>query len=212
MFNINECSNIQELNFNSTSENNTISISPSLFLRLLEWAKEEACGDVCLHQVLENIMSLNGSLTMDMYGVIIKDVCNEESDCDDMASSDDIENAMELGFNKAIAGEELSSDGEDYSLVAGEIITNEKDNGYGASNAEIEAFWQGYDDVKEDDEEECSDCQLFDDTEKEGLEALAKFNQKFNIEPMKKPEPKVELSITPDEDAEIERILKLAKF
>ena len=61
------------------------------------------------------------------------------------ANEEDLQMAYDLGQEYAEIDIELSSDGGDYSLVAGEIITDEKDNGYGASNAELEQFWQGYD-------------------------------------------------------------------
>ena len=207
MFGINNCSNIQELNMNN-NENSMITISPSLFLRLLEWAKEEAKSDVCLHQVLENIMSINTSMNMDMYDVILNGVGCEEEPEESMASDEDLVNAYDLGKEYAENGVELSSNGEDYSLVAGEIITDEKDNGYGASNEELEQFWQGY------ESDECEDCKLFDETEEDGLEALARFNQRFNIQPEQKVEEpkKVELSISSDDEDEIQKILKIAKF
>jgi hypothetical protein len=65
---------------------------------------------------------------------------NNEKD----ALDDDLQNAYDLGQEYAENGVELSSNGRDYSMVAGEIITDEKDNGCGASNAELEQFWQGY--------------------------------------------------------------------
>lgn len=192
-------------------------LTPSLFLRLLEWAKEEAQGDVCLHQVLEKLLNLNSNtpIGMDMYDYLLANVsCNEENE---VADSGDIENALEQGFNQALLagseGRELSSDGDNYSLVASKYISDYKDDEYGASNAEIEAFWDGVEKVEQKRENEtCDDCQLFDEDE-DGLSSLNQFREKFNIdiEP-KKEEPKSTLTITPDEDNEIERIIKLAQF
>lgn len=220
---INECQEWQPISggMNTIPTNEigvqSIILTPSLFLRLLEWAKEEAKGDVCLHQVFEKILNLNNNspIGMDMYDYLLNDVsCEDEIEA--KADSGDIENAMELGYNQAIKanaeGNELSDDGRDYSIVAGELITDYKDNGYGASNDEINAFWNGVEKVNQH-EEECEDCKLFDDEEDDGLSALNQFREKFNIdiEP-KKEEPKATVTITPDEDNEIERIIKLAQF
>lgn len=188
-------------------------LSPSLFLRLMEWAKEEAQGDVCLHQVLEKLLNLNNNtgIGIDMYDYLLDGVSCGEDDNGEQATSADIENAMELGYNQAIKadseGYDLSDDGPDYSMVAGKLITDYKDNGFGASNAEIDAFWDGVEQAQE-----CDDCQLFDDSDAEGLSALNQFRQKFNIEVTPKEEPKATLTITPEEDDEIERIIKLAQF
>lgn len=219
---VNECQEWQPISggMNTIPTNKigvqSIILTPSLFLRLLEWAKEEAEGDVCLHQVFEKILNLNNNspIGMDMYDYLLTDVSCENEEA--KADSGDIENAMELGYNQAIKanaeGNELSDDGRDYSIVAGELITDYKDDGYGASNDEIDAFWDGVEKVNQH-EEECEDCKLFDDEEDNGLSALNQFREKFNIdiEP-KKEEPKATVTITPDEDNEIERIIKLAQF
>ena len=54
------------------SELETKSITMSLFLRLLEWAKEDAKDDVALHVAAENLFSMEAeSLDIDSYEKII---------------------------------------------------------------------------------------------------------------------------------------------
>jgi hypothetical protein len=51
-----------------------ITVDVPLFIRLLEYAREDATGDMDLHDIAENIISLSTSgkiLTMDDYNAII---------------------------------------------------------------------------------------------------------------------------------------------
>ena len=128
-----------------TSEKNIV-VSASLLMRLFEWCHEDAKDDYAMHKVLEKIMRFNDGvnpLTIDTYDVIIANA-NDGQESDSQSDETDLENAYELGAEQAELGKELSNDGRDYSIVAGEIVTDNKDNGYGASNDELEAFWNGY--------------------------------------------------------------------
>lgn len=127
---------------NKPSKDKNLVISFSLLMRLFEWCHEDAKDDVDMHKLMEKLISFNDGinpLTIDVYECLMNGLNNEED-----ASDDDLQNAYDLGQEYAENGVELSSNGRDYSMVAGEIITDEKDNGYGASNAELEQFWQGY--------------------------------------------------------------------
>lgn len=128
-----------------TSEKNIV-VSASLLMRLFEWCHEDAKDDVAMHKVLEKIMAFNDGvnpLTIDSYEVIVANA-NDGQECDNCSNGTDLDNAYDLGAQQAELGNELSDDGRDYSIVAGEMITNDKDNGLGASNDEIKAFWNGY--------------------------------------------------------------------
>ena len=132
---------------NKPSKDKNIVISFSLLMRLFEWCHEDAKDDVAMHKVMEKLVSFNDGvnpLTIDVYDCLI----NGSQENEEVASDEDLEGAYELGKECAENGEELSSDSRDYSMVAGEIITDEKDNGYGASNAELEQFWNGYEAVE----------------------------------------------------------------
>lgn len=138
------CNSVLGNNLGKSNEKNLI-LSFSLLMRLFEFMHEDAKDDVAMHKVMEKLVAFSDGtnpLTMEVYDCLIADVQTKN---EDMSSDEDLQNAYELGQEYAENGVELSSDGEDYSLVAGEIITDEKDNGYGASNAELEQFWQGYD-------------------------------------------------------------------
>jgi hypothetical protein len=57
-----------------------ITVDVPLFIRLLEYAREDAKTDMDLHKVTENILALSeeGSiLTMDQYNEIVKDEAKE---------------------------------------------------------------------------------------------------------------------------------------
>ena len=119
-----------------------IILTPSLFMRLLEWAKEDAKDDIALHQVFEKIMAFTDGTNpvgIECYDALIKDATGSslppESDEEDLA------NAEAMGKECANCGADLSN--VDYS-DAGKIIMQDKGNGYGASNAELENFWKGY--------------------------------------------------------------------
>lgn len=59
-----------------------ITVDVPLFIRMLEYAREDAKTDMDLHKVTENIISLSESgktLTMDEYDAIVKDGGQEDS-------------------------------------------------------------------------------------------------------------------------------------
>ena len=163
-------------------DDKSIKISFSLLMRLFEWCHEDAKDDVEMHKVMEKLVSFNDGvnpLKIDVYDCLISDL-----ESTNMASNDDLDCAYNLGQECAMNDEELSSDGRDYSIVAGEIITDEKDNGYGASNDEIEQFWQGYENCMKPTtiDLDCGDssayagcmnnCDLDDETEEEILKLI----------------------------------------
>ena len=58
----------------------TITVDVPLFIRLLEYAREDAKTDIDLHKVTENILALSeegSTLTMDQYDEIVKDEAKE---------------------------------------------------------------------------------------------------------------------------------------
>lgn len=137
------CNSVLGNNLGKTNEKNLV-LSFSLLMRLFEFMHEDAKDDVAMHKVMEKLVAFSDGVTplnMNVYDLLIADV---ETQNDEYSADEDLQNAYELGQEYAENDIELSSDGRDYSLVAGEIITDEKDNGYGASNAELEQFWQGY--------------------------------------------------------------------
>lgn len=128
------------LNCNKHSEKNLV-ISFSLLMRLFEWCHEDAKDDVEMHKVMEKLVAFNDGvnpLTIDVYDCLINDV-----NCPN-ATEEDIDYAYDLGQELANKDCQLNDDGRNYSHVAGEIITTCKDNGCGASNSELESFWNGY--------------------------------------------------------------------
>ena len=69
-----------------------IILTPSLFMRLLEWSKEDAKDDIALHQVFEKVMAFTDGTNpvgIDCYDAIVKDACgsslpkDEEEPCYD---------------------------------------------------------------------------------------------------------------------------------
>ena len=57
-----------------------ITVDVPLFIRLLEYAREDAKTDMDLHKVTENILSLSeegSTLTMDQYDEIVKNETKE---------------------------------------------------------------------------------------------------------------------------------------
>ena len=162
------------INCEKSSEKNLV-ISFSLLMRLFEWCKEDAKDDVDLHKVMEKLVAFNDGvnpLKIDVYDCLIADIQKCE-----YADEEDLQMAYDLGQEYAENGVELSSDGRDFSIVAGEIITDEKDNGYGASNEELEQFWQGFEateptvielNCEEDLPSECeNNCELDDEMMRE---------------------------------------------
>jgi hypothetical protein len=58
----------------------TITVDVPLFIRLLEYAREDAKTDMDLHKVTENILALSeegNTLTMDQYDEIVKNETKE---------------------------------------------------------------------------------------------------------------------------------------
>lgn len=132
-------------------EAKNIIVSSSLMMMLLEWASKQGDNDMALHQALENLMSFTDGvnpLKIDCFNVIVP----EQPSCEEVevkdCCEDDKECASEIGACLANAGVDLSN--VNYSDVSPMIIQN-RDNeeleGFGASNAEIESFWDGYESV-----------------------------------------------------------------
>ena len=132
-------------------EAKNIIVSSSLMMMLLEWASKQGDNDMVLHQALENLMSFTDGvnpLKIDCFNVIVP----EQPSCEEVevkdCCEDDKECASEIGACLANAGVDLSN--VNYSDVSPMIIQN-RDNeeleGFGASNAEIESFWDGYESV-----------------------------------------------------------------
>ena len=133
-------------------EAKNIIVSSSLMMMLLEWASKQGDNDMVLHQALENLMSFTDGvnpLKIDCFNVIVP----EQPSCEEVevkdCCEDDKECASEIGACLANAGVDLSN--VNYSDVSPMIIQN-RDNeeleGFGASNAEIESFWDGYESVE----------------------------------------------------------------
>lgn len=138
------CNSMLGNNLGKSNEKNLI-LSFSLLMRLFEFMHEDAKDDVAMHKVMEKLVAFSDGtnpLTMDVYDCLIADV--QTKDDEEMSSDEDLQMAYDLGQECAMNGEELSSCGRDYSMVAGEIIADERGNGCGASNAELEQFWNGY--------------------------------------------------------------------
>ena len=53
------------------TEGDTITMSAPLFIRMLEYAKEDAKTDMDLHKATERALTMKGSLDMDQYDAII---------------------------------------------------------------------------------------------------------------------------------------------
>ena len=52
------CDSVLGNKFNTTNQaGKKIILTPSLFMRLLEWSKEDAKDDIALHQVFEKVMA-----------------------------------------------------------------------------------------------------------------------------------------------------------
>jgi hypothetical protein len=66
------------VNFNPTDK---IKVDVPLFIRLLEYAREDAKTDMDLHKITENILALSKTgkiLTMDQYDGIVRDSDNTD--------------------------------------------------------------------------------------------------------------------------------------
>jgi len=138
------CDSVLGNKFNTISDaGKKIILTPSLFMRLLEWAKEDAKDDIALHQVFEKIMAFTDGTNpvgIECYDALIKDATGSslppESDEEDLA------NAEELGKEVADCGVNLDDVG--YS-DASFLINLKRGDEFGSSNDEIESFWKGYD-------------------------------------------------------------------
>lgn len=129
---------------NKKSNDKNIIVSFSLLMRLFEFMHEDAANDVDMHKVMEKLVAFSDGvnpLTMDVYDCLIADVKPKETS--EYASDEDLENANTIGTCCSTMGCDLED--VDYS-DAGVIIADVKDNGYGASNSELEQFWKGYED------------------------------------------------------------------
>lgn len=200
--NSNECMSVSS----KPSKEKNLVISFSLLMRLFEWCHEDAKDDVEMHKVMEKLVSFNDGvnpLTIDVYDCLINGLNNEE-----VASDDNLQNAYDLGQEYAENGVELSSNGRDYSMVAGEIITDEKDNGYGASNAELEQFWQGYEEIEPLQQGRWTEMDMSDiieiDREKPTVVSLCNDNE-YCAEPC-------EETVDDDLMAQIEAIINMGKL
>lgn len=73
----NMCDSVLGNKFNTISDaGKKIILTPSLFMRLLEWAKEDAKDDIALHQVFEKIMAFTDGTNpvgIECYDSLIKD-------------------------------------------------------------------------------------------------------------------------------------------
>lgn len=124
----------EESQLSPKSDKNLV-LSFSLLMRLFEWCHEDAKDDIDMHKAMEKLVAFSDGrtpLTIDCYEAIVgKDWSNED--------------AYELGKKQAENGMDLTPiEPRDYSKTAGSMITAAKDNGEGASNNEIFAFWDGY--------------------------------------------------------------------
>jgi len=137
-------------------EAKNIILSSSLLMMLLEWAAKQGENDMALHQALENIMSFNDGvnpLKIDCFNIIVPETVDETLPCQSTeiksCDEEDKECASEIGACLANAGIDMSN--VPYSDVSPIIIqsrSNDDLDGYGASNAEIESFWDGYESVE----------------------------------------------------------------
>ena len=136
------CNSVLGNKMGKTNDKNII-ISMSLLMRLFEFMHEDAKDDVAMHNVMEKIVAFTDGinpLTMEVYDSLIS---GSETKEEDEATEDDMDSAYNLGKSMANCCADMHN--VDYSDV-GKIITTVKDDGYGASNGELEQFWNGYED------------------------------------------------------------------
>jgi hypothetical protein len=55
-----------------TEEEDYVTMNLPLFIRLLEWSREDASDDKDIHIVAENAVRIGGRLTMEHYDKLIK--------------------------------------------------------------------------------------------------------------------------------------------
>ena len=165
---------------NSFNDKNIL-ISMSLLMRLFEFMHEEAKDDVSMHNVMEKIISLNDGknpLTMNIYEYLVSNVETKDGE---YSTNEDIDDSYELGRCCADIGCDMET--VDYSDV-GKIIKQCKDNGYGASNSELESFWKGYEEtpltkptviniMKKEDTTQCPEEEIEDELQKQIEEILS---------------------------------------
>ena len=75
---MNKNKNMEYKNFNPADK---ITVDVPLFIRLLEYAREDAKTDMDLHKITENAVALSETgktLTMDQYDAIVKDSDGED--------------------------------------------------------------------------------------------------------------------------------------
>lgn len=120
---------------NCPKSDKNIIMTFSLLMRLFEWCHEDAKDDVEMHEAMEKIVSFSDGinpLNIDSYEAIIGKGWSDED-------------AYNLGKQQAENGMDLTPvEPRDYSKTAGNMITAAKNDGNGASNNEIFAFWDGY--------------------------------------------------------------------
>ena len=120
---------------NCPKSDKNIIMTFSLLMRLFEWCHEDAKDDVEMHEAMEKIVSFSDGinpLNIDSYEAIIGKGWSDED-------------AYNLGKQQAENGMDLTPvEPRDYSKTAGSMITAVKNDGNGASNNEIFAFWDGY--------------------------------------------------------------------
>jgi hypothetical protein len=120
---------------NCPKSDKNIIMTFSLLMRLFEWCHEDAKDDVEMHEAMEKIVSFSDGinpLNIDSYEAIIGKGWSDED-------------AYNLGKQQAENGMDLTPvEPRDYSKTAGSMITAAKNDGNGASNNEIFAFWDGY--------------------------------------------------------------------
>lgn len=73
------CDSVLGNKFNTTNQaGKKIILTPSLFMRLLEWSKEDAKDDIALHQVFEKVMAFTDGTNpvgIECYDALVKDAC-----------------------------------------------------------------------------------------------------------------------------------------
>lgn len=120
---------------NCPKSDKNIIMTFSLLMRLFEWCHEDAKDDIEMHEAMEKIVSFSDGinpLNIDSYEAIIGKGWSDED-------------AYNLGKQQAENGMDLTPvEPRDYSKTAGNMITAIKNDGFGASNDEIFAFWDGY--------------------------------------------------------------------
>lgn len=95
-----------------------------LFIRLLEWAKEECKDDVEIHQVAEKIAAVNGIADMDVYASLL-----EEIQLDEMGDTSKGKQVLASYIKKR--SQEVASDAAYDGLSAGNNLNKHNKTVYG---------------------------------------------------------------------------------